>query len=274
MVTKIALPTDLSEGFSMPANSMHQVCIGIKGNITKANFHLGDHRWASTRYDQGTVRVAAAGQNGLGWQWHKDDVIEQIHKVVMLVSPDKLRECAAEYLDVSQSSIEIPLQAAIRDEMVVRLAHGLLLEMSSSGDICHLYQEMAMNMLCMHLLKRYSTITNVEKEFRSGLEAHKLRKVVEYIHSYYNTRITIESMAKLCSMSVFHFARLFKQSTGFSPRQYVINVRIRQARCLLDSTSLLIEDVALLVGYEDVNGFSRSFRQNAGCSPYEYRQNL
>jgi len=68
------------------------------------------------------------------------------------------------------------------------------------------------------------------------------------------------------------FKRRFKKVTGYSPVEYIQIMRIEEAKQYLETTSLIIEEIALEVGYEDSSFFRRLFVRNVGISPSKYRQ--
>ncbi|WP_342587993.1 GlxA family transcriptional regulator [Pseudorhodoplanes sinuspersici] len=68
------------------------------------------------------------------------------------------------------------------------------------------------------------------------------------------------------------FARRFRAATGYSPLEYVQALRIEEAKQILETTTIAVEDVAREVGYDDVASFRRLFRRLAGMSPGEYRR--
>lgn len=69
-----------------------------------------------------------------------------------------------------------------------------------------------------------------------------------------------------------HFSRLFKQITGQSPQDYIVEARIEAAKGLLHSSSYSIARIAELTGYKDTYFFSRQFKQKTGLSPSRYRR--
>jgi AraC family transcriptional regulator len=70
---------------------------------------------------------------------------------------------------------------------------------------------------------------------------------------------------------VFHFSRVFKQTTGMSPLQFVMRERITRAQQLMRETSRSIIDVALEVGYTSPSHFAKVFRRVTGVGPNEFR---
>jgi AraC-like DNA-binding protein len=68
-----------------------------------------------------------------------------------------------------------------------------------------------------------------------------------------------------------YFSKLFRRFTGQSPHSYLMEVRLRQARALLEETDLTIQEVATRVGFSDPYYFARTFRTHCGVSPSQYR---
>nr|WP_058998923.1 helix-turn-helix transcriptional regulator [Leptolyngbya sp. NIES-2104] len=68
-------------------------------------------------------------------------------------------------------------------------------------------------------------------------------------------------------MSPHHFSRLFKQSTGLSPHQYVIRCRVERAKQLLLKGEMTIAEVAATVGFYDQSHFAHYFRRLMGVTP-------
>jgi len=99
-----------------------------------------------------------------------------------------------------------------------------------------------------------------------------IRKVENWLERNWNSQATTADMADLASLSERQFLRRFKAATGKTPIGYLQNIRIEQARNLLEMTSLPIGEITWSVGYEDVNTFRKLFRRLVGVSPSQYRQ--
>jgi AraC family transcriptional regulator len=84
----------------------------------------------------------------------------------------------------------------------------------------------------------------------------------------------LEKLAELTELSPFHFSRVFKQSTGMTPLQFVIRERLLKAQQLIRETSRSLIEIALEVGYTSPSHFAQVFRRTAGMAPIEFRMLL
>jgi AraC-like DNA-binding protein len=107
---------------------------------------------------------------------------------------------------------------------------------------------------------------------RGGLPPVTLHRIREYVDSHLDQTIDLEALAAVAGLSVYHFARSFKQSEGTTPHAYVLERRVARARKLLTSTSLPQSEIALEVGFADQSHFARRFRQTVGVSPGAFRK--
>lgn len=99
-----------------------------------------------------------------------------------------------------------------------------------------------------------------------------LRPALEYINDHYVEPCGVDKLAGLCHLSQTHFRRLFLSIMGTTPLQYVIQIRIRQACILLNTTSEPITSIAQAVGIASISSFNRNFQQVMGVTPQQYRQ--
>jgi AraC family transcriptional regulator len=110
---------------------------------------------------------------------------------------------------------------------------------------------------------------------RSGLAPAQLERVVDYIDTYLvggvylkkNRDLSLRELAQLAQLSPHYFSQLFKQSTGFSPHQYILRCRIDRGKQLLRQGELSIAGVAKIVGFVDQSHFHRHFKRLEGITP-------
>lgn len=99
-----------------------------------------------------------------------------------------------------------------------------------------------------------------------------IRQVQDWLHHGNSRSITVERMAQKSDLATATFNRRFRQATGFSPVQYLQNLRVEQARHLLEQTDNPIDEISWKVGYEETSAFRRVFKRVTTLSPGEYRR--
>ena len=107
---------------------------------------------------------------------------------------------------------------------------------------------------------------------RGGLPPGALKRVREYIEAHLEDRPSLEKLAATAGLSVFHFARAFKQSQGMTPHSYLLHRRVVRAQELLSATDLSLSQIALVSGFADQSHFTRHFRQRVGVPPSSFRR--
>lgn len=101
-----------------------------------------------------------------------------------------------------------------------------------------------------------------------------IHKIKEYIHKNYMHEITINTLSELISLSPNYISIIFKKGTGQTVTDYILSVRMENAKELLKDKDLKILDIAEMVGYENTNYFSTVFKKYCGMHPGKFRQML
>ena len=104
-----------------------------------------------------------------------------------------------------------------------------------------------------------------------SLPSCRLRRVTEYIQQNLDKDLTLTELAAVVYMSPYHFARLFKYSTGVPPHRFVVRQRIAHARASLATPELSIAQISLRVGFRTPSHFATVFRRVLGITPGAYR---
>ncbi len=94
--------------------------------------------------------------------------------------------------------------------------------------------------------------------------------IISYLNSNYSKDINLSDILRKAGMSKSAFMRKFKQATGTTPIDYLIQLRVTKASCLLQETNLSISEIAYKSGFSDSNYFSRTFRKVTGLTPREF----
>jgi AraC family transcriptional regulator len=103
------------------------------------------------------------------------------------------------------------------------------------------------------------------------ISARGVAHVVDYIEANIDSDLALDSLAKVAAMSVYHFARRFKETVGVSPHVYVLNRRVRRAQEQLRATQRGLADVAAACGFANQAHLTTTFRRLLGVTPGAYR---
>ena len=95
---------------------------------------------------------------------------------------------------------------------------------------------------------------------------------VRYILEHLSEELSVPDLAERVALSPAHFSRLFRQSTGYSPHEFIVLRRIDEAKNLLHTTGLSVKEVAFRTGYRSEVNFIASFRSKVGMSPATFRK--
>jgi AraC-like DNA-binding protein len=106
----------------------------------------------------------------------------------------------------------------------------------------------------------------------SGLAPWQLRRAKEMLLAELSENLSLANVATACKLSLSHFARSFKLSTGFPPHQWVMAARIERARTLLAESQTPLVEVAGICGFADQSHFARVFGRIVGASPGAWRR--
>lgn len=106
---------------------------------------------------------------------------------------------------------------------------------------------------------------------KGGLAAHQQRLLIETIEHQLAEPLSIGQLAAQCALSPYHFARMFRESFGVPPHQYLLARRLDRARAWLRNSSMSLSDIALACGFTSASHFANRFRHAIGATPGAYR---
>jgi AraC family transcriptional regulator len=182
-----------------------------------------------------------------------------------------LRSVAQETLGRNGDRLTLLPTFQNQNPQVEAMATMLLAELQHHQPGGALYLDSLANVLAVQLLRNHSSSQPQLPNYEGGLPPYHLNRVLDYIDAKLTEDIKLADLGQLLSMSPFHFSRLFKQSMGISPHQYVIQQRVERAKRLLQQTNQPIIDIALACGFNSHSHLSKQFRQVTGLTPKAYR---
>lgn len=121
-------------------------------------------------------------------------------------------------------------------------------------------------------LKQYNLEENIASSENNKLSAAELANILEYISDRLEETIPLEDLAARLGISKHHFCRIFKQSIGTPPHQYLIQQRIEKAKQLLEQGNDAIADIAYQCGFKSQSHLNRHFKQQTGITPRQYQK--
>ena len=114
-------------------------------------------------------------------------------------------------------------------------------------------------------------IRRLETE-RSLRETRPISDAKRYIQQHYQEALRLEDVSSAVGFNTTYFSTLFKKETGQNFVDYLTELRINKAKELLSGDDLSVQDVAEMVGYQDLKYFSKLFKRITGVSPSDYKK--
>lgn len=170
-------------------------------------------------------------------------------------------------LDFTELSVDSPvyhphsknLREKLQEEMLYIAHHS---SESSFHLIGHLY-------LFFDYLTQSTQSAKLVKS--SKMSDYYIKEALNYIEQNFQNNISIEEIAAVCGINRSYLGKIFRNSIGKSPQEFLMNYRMIKATELLKLTSLSIGEIGCAVGYENQLHFSRAFKTIYGVSPREWR---
>jgi AraC family transcriptional regulator len=194
------------------------------------------------------------------YRWDRRNQIIYINLTPELLSRHKIAL-------LKTDCVELIPHFAVQDPLIYQIGLALKAELETNGASSCLYAESAATFLAVHLLRNYSTLIHEIRDYVGGLPQHKLRQAIDYIQEHLSDNISLEAIANHIDLSCYHFCRLFKQSTGFTPYQYVIQQRVERAKQLLKQRKMSISEIAIACGFSHQSHLNRHFKRLTGVTP-------
>lgn len=126
---------------------------------------------------------------------------------------------------------------------------------------------------CRQCLTDYTmAVMGLCNDVQKSYEARPIREVKEYIEKNFAQKLSLEEIGKMVCLNPVYLSTLFKNQTGMNITNYMIKVRMEEAKRLLRETHMSVSAVGAKVGYTDTKYFSKLFTKQVGVKPVEYRR--
>jgi len=254
--------------------ALHDSLTAFPDNVVMTYYGVDrDVAWRSggrrlgSRTRSGAITVIPEGHDG---RWDMDGPVETSHVYI----PDRRLQAAAAQI-TGGGRVELVGRVGFEDPSAARILELLSREVPNQEPSARLFVDQAIDLLCIHLVRAHSSFAALALEApRGGLADWQLRRVTQYMREHLAKEIGLDELAALVNLSRFHFCTAFRKATGRTPHNWLMILRIEEARRLLETPALAVTDVALAVGYQTPSSFAAVFRKLVGMTPSAYRRAL
>ncbi|HHT64854.1 MAG: helix-turn-helix domain-containing protein [Caldicoprobacterales bacterium] len=174
---------------------------------------------------------------------------------------EKRREIICLWVDLPELELKESIQLKDRDNTLSQLFRLIYLE-AKREEPEPLLLEYEMKLLLTLILRNNSEGRDHKEELANALQ---------YIHTHFTQKITLEQLADLEHISKSYLSRRFKKLTGMTVITYINHLRIQTAKRLLINSSQSVKEIAYQVGFESTKYFFRTFKSLTGESPSSFR---
>jgi len=215
---------------------------------------------------EGSITIIPAG---VYYRWGMTGPIDLAH---LYVDVARLNYMIETDFDRDHTKVQLLDAVGVTDPLLSELIKTMLMEVLKGSTEHSAYFDRLMDLALGQLALRYSTMQCVTLRARHSLAPRRLRQVLEYVEAHLSEPIHLDDLAKVASLSRYHFSRAFLTSVGESPLAFVSRRRLEAAKQILKQTDHPLGSVAKLCGFLSQSHFSANFRKYAGCTPSVYRE--
>jgi len=185
---------------------------------------------------------------------------------IVAIAPALLEQVGQDLVNTDRMEL-IPHFMTEQDILIQGIIAALRNEVESTKIGGDLLVDSLKTALAIHLLRNYCTASPPIYNYADGLSTSGLKQVTEYIRENLHRDLKLVDIAQQAQISPYYFLRLFKQSTGTTPHQYILQCRIDRAKYLLHHSELSIAEIASEVGFCDQSHLTRYFKRLVGVTP-------
>ncbi len=196
------------------------------------------------------------------------------HTFTLAMPQEVLAHTAEQVADYDPTHITLVERAGFQDPLLMQIALAVRRNLEEGAPDGKLFAQCAVQLVALHLLRHYTSLGDITATTPSThtLTAWQLQRVIDRIQDQPGQDLTLEVLAEQTGFSPSHFARLFRRTTGETPHQVVLRLRLDRAKQLLEATNLSLAHIASECGFADQSSFTRAFKRALGVPPRVYRR--
>lgn len=246
-------------------HTMHVLVHGLESLSSKSS---SGERWLDGKLKRetrnlGDIAVIPAGIS------HRCNWNTDVQFMILAIEPALLTQVAQDLVNPDRIEL-MPHFMTEQDTLTQGIFDVLKEELEFSKIGSNFLIDSLKNILAIHLLRKYCTTQPKFLNYTDGLSKFKLKQVTDYINEHLHQEIKLIELAAIAQMSVYYFLRLFNQSMGVTPYQYILQRRVEKAKYLLQHSKLSIAEVAANVGFCDQSHLTRYFKRIVGVTPKKF----
>jgi AraC family transcriptional regulator len=199
------------------------------------------------------------------------DIRDDLTFVHLYCTDEHLRDVGEKVWDRSPAAFTLDEKTFSQDARITALYRQFLLDCDWQQNANQLTLSTASTLLMTHLVQHYSNVQWQLPVVNGGLAPVALRNVLDYIEAHLAQPLLLSDLAAQVALSEYHFARMFRQSMGVAPHQFVMQRRMVRAKDLLLNSTLPLTDIALACGFSSASHFSNRFKAAKGLTPSQLR---
>ncbi|MCP3410952.1 AraC family transcriptional regulator [Bradyrhizobium sp. CCGB01] len=160
-----------------------------------------------------------------------------------------------------------------RDDGVIRHIGATLQEgLRRPDETNQLFVDHMMLALTAHVAQTYGGLKSGAELNRGGLAPWQVKRACDRLDSDLSGKIALQQIASELGLSISHFSRAFRISTGLPPHQWLLQQRVKAAKQLMTVRDLPLSEIAISAGFANQSHFTRVFSQMVGVSPGAWRR--
>ncbi len=239
------------------------------GDFLNVSMHTGGGRaWRNNHATQ-TGRIVMLPFEGAYWYFEQPVSFVQFHLPFALLGT----VCEGMF-DRALGHADLRMPANVEDARLHHVLNAIQGRIAATEPTNLLLDSWAL-ILSDLLLRRLSRQSERRARTSFGrIPAHGIARVIDYIEAGIDQDLRLTSLAGVAAMSVYHFARCFKDTVGLSPHAYVLQRRVMRARTMLSQSESSLAEVALSCGFSSQAHLTAAFHHRLGVTPGSYRRNF
>ena len=159
------------------------------------------------------------------------------------------------------------------DDAIIRHIGASFLEgLRRPDETNQLFIDHMMLALTAHVAQAYGGLQPAAEPARGGLAPWQVKRACEKLESDLGGKVALEQIAAEFDLSVSHFSRAFRISTGLPPHQWLLRQRVKAAKQLMTVRNLPLSEIAISAGFANQSHFTRVFSPMVGVSPGAWRR--